>query len=108
VEIVVPSNGATISDAGGTGFRAIAYDPDVGTSDGQGINSVKFDLTKNGGGYSKSATESQSAYCFYGGDGPCNTSPDWASLPSGTYTLTATASGPGKPSESVSVTFTKP
>jgi len=104
----MPSDGATINDAGGTGFQAIAYDPDINTSDGAGITNVQFEITRNGGGYSTSATESQPAYCFYGGDGPCDTSPDWASLPSGTYTLTATANAPGKPSESVSVTFTKP
>jgi hypothetical protein len=108
VEITVPSDGATLNGVGQTRFQAIAYDPAVGTSDGAGITSIVFSLVQlSGGSYSFGVTESQGAYCVFGGNGPCNTAPAWGSMTPGTYRLTATANAPGKPSVTVSVTFTK-
>jgi hypothetical protein len=109
IQITVPSNGASISGVGQTRFQAIAYDPAVGTTDGMGISSVDFSLVQlSGGSYSFSVNEGQAAYCVFGGNGPCSTAPAWASMTPGTYRLTATANAPGKPSVTVSVTFTKP
>ena len=108
VEITVPSDGATLNGVGQTRFQAIAYDPAVGTSDGAGISSIVFSLVQlSGGSYSFGVTEGQAAYCVFGGNGPCNTAPAWSSMTPGTYQLTATANAPGKPSVTVSVTFTK-
>ncbi len=109
IQIVAPSNGATISGVGQTGFEAIAYDPDVATTNGAGITSVNFSVVQlSGGTYSYNRTEAIAAYCVYGGDSPCSTSPNWATMAPGTYSVTATANAPGKPSVTVSVVFTKP
>ncbi len=110
IQITVPGDGAVIESAAGTAFQAIAYDPDVGTSDGAGIASVQFSIQQiaGNGSYSHSRVERQAAYCAYGGDGPCATIPDWDTLGSGTYQLTATANAAGKPSVSRSITFSKP
>jgi hypothetical protein len=62
----------------------------------------------SGGSYSHSRVEAQEAYCIFSGNGPCSTSPDWATMTPGTYRFTATANAPGKPSVTVSITFTKP
>jgi hypothetical protein len=109
VQIVAPSNGATISGVGQTRFQAIAYDPSVSTTDGAGITNVSFSIVQlTGGTYSFSAVEAQAAYCVFSGNGPCSTNPAFATMTPGTYQLTATASAPSKPSVSVSVTFTIP
>jgi hypothetical protein len=108
VEITVPSDGASLNGVGQTRFQAIAYDPAVGTSDGAGITSIDFSLVQlSGGAYSFGSTDNSAQYCVFGGDGPCSTAPAWGSMTSGTYQLTATANAPGKPSVTVSVTFTK-
>jgi hypothetical protein len=109
VQIVNPSDGAVISSVGQTGFEAIAYDPDVGTGNGNGITSVSFSLVQlTGGTFTYSRTEATPAYCTFSGDAPCSTAPAFGSMTPGTYRLTATANAPGKPSESVSVVFTIP
>jgi hypothetical protein len=106
----VPSDGAIVSSAGQTNFQALAYDAAIGTSDGDGITSVDFsiDLISGSGSYSHTRTDTTASYCAYGGSGACPTIPNWNSMGSGMYRLTATANAPGKPSVSVSVTFTKP
>jgi hypothetical protein len=109
VQVVNPSNGATISSVGQTGFEAIAYDPSVGMTNGNGITSVDFSIVQlSGGTYTYSHTENTPAYCAFGGDSPCTTSPAFGSMTPGTYRLTATAHAPGKPNASDSVTFTIP
>ena len=110
VQIVVPSDGATVSSPAETNFRAIAYDPAVGTSDGDGITSVDFSITpmSGSGNYGHNRSDTAAPYCAYGGSGACPTIPNWASMDPGTYRLTATAHASGKPSVTVSVSFTKP
>jgi len=108
VQIVDPADGASINGVGQTKFQAIAYDPAVGTTDGDGITSVDFSVVQIGGGYSYSSTGSAPAYCAFGGNGPCNVSPDWSSMAPGNYRVTATAHAPGKPDATVNVTFTRP
>jgi hypothetical protein len=109
VQIVAPSDGASINGLGQTRFQAIAYDPAIGTTDGAGITSVDFSLVQlSGGAYSFSSSDNGAQYCAFGGNGPCGTAPAWGSMASGTYRLTATANASGKPSVTASVTFTKP
>jgi len=62
----------------------------------------------SGGSYNYSKVDSQAAYCVFGGNGPCSTSPAFSSMTPGTYQLTATVSAPSQPSVSVSATFTIP
>lgn len=107
VQIVVPSNGATITNVGQTRFEAIAYDPAVGTNNGNGITNVSFSIVQlTGGTFTHSRTEGAPAYCAFSGDGPCNTAPNWAAMTPGTYRMTVTATAPGKPSVTVTVEFT--
>jgi hypothetical protein len=110
VQITVPTDGATISSRSETAFQAIAYDPAVGTTDGQGISRVEFTITQlSGGGFSYTSNEYQAEYCVFGGNGPCNTANTsiWSNMGPGSYELTATAFATGKPSVTVQVTFTK-
>jgi hypothetical protein len=110
VQIVVPSDGAIVSSPADTNFRAIAYDPAVGTNDGDGITSVDFaiDLISGNGNYQHNRSDIDAPYCGYGGSDGCSTTPNWDSMDPGTYRLTATANASGKPSVTISVTFTKP
>jgi len=110
VQIVVPSDGAVVSSPADTNFHAIAYDPSVGTTDGDGIMSVDFAivLISGSGNYQHNRSDTAAPYCAYGGSGGCSTIPYWISMDPGTYRLTATANASGKPSVTVSVTFTKP
>src|SRR5262249_3502198 len=109
VQIIDPPAGASINGVGQTRFEALAYDPSVGTTNGDGITSVDFSIVQlSGGGYSYSSTDNTVAYCAFGGGSPCNTWPAFGSMTPGTYRLTATANASGKPSVSDSVTFTIP
>jgi hypothetical protein len=110
VQIVVPSDGAIVSSPAETNFGAIAYDPAVGTNDGDGITSVDFTiiLISGSGNYGHNRSDTAAPYCAYGGSEACPTIPNWASMDPGTYRLTVTANASGKPSVTVSVTFTKP
>ena len=110
IQIVVPSDGATVPSPAETNFRAIAYDPEVGTNDGDGITSLDFNiiLISGSGNYSHNRSDTDAPYCAYGANSVCPTIPNWDSMAPGTYQLTATAHAAGKPSVMVSVTFTKP
>ncbi|MFL5801694.1 MAG: hypothetical protein ACJ8CR_08115, partial [Roseiflexaceae bacterium] len=109
VQIITPPNGASINGIGQTRFEATAYDPAVGMNNGDGITSVDFSLVQlSGGVYSYSYTDNTLAYCAFSGNGPCAPAPAFGSMTPGTYSLTATANAPGKPSVSDSVTFTIP
>jgi hypothetical protein len=110
VQIIVPSDGASVSSLAETNFRAIAYDPEVGTNDGDGITSLDFNIVLiNGSGtYGHNRNDTEAPYCAYGGTEVCPTIPNWDSMEPGTYRLTATAHAAAKPSVTVNVTFTKP
>ena len=110
VQIVVPSDGAIVSSPAETNFRAIAYYSAVGTNDGDGITSVDFSITliSGSGNYKHNRSDTAAPYCAYGGSEACPTIPNWDNMEPGSYRLTATANAPGKPSVTVSVTFTKP
>ncbi len=111
VEIINPADGATIVDRTQTAFQAMAYDPDVGKTDGQGILRVEFKLMQvSGGSYVTTRTDNTAGYCLFGGNGPCNdaNTADWNAMGPGTYEFSATAFSATKPSVTVTVTFTKP
>jgi len=110
IQIVVPSDGAVVFSSAETNFGAVAYDPSVGTNDGDGITSVDFAivLISGSGNYQHNRSDTDAPYCAYGGSSGCPTIPYWASMDPGTYRLTATANAAGKPSVTASVTFTKP
>jgi hypothetical protein len=110
LQIVVPSDGAMVSNPAETNFQVIAYDPAVGTNDGDGITSVDFTivLLSGSGNYGHNRSDTAAPYCAYGSSGVCPTIPNWASMDPGTYQLTATGNASGKPSVTISVTFTKP
>jgi hypothetical protein len=102
VEIVIPVEGATITGISSTEFFAVAWDPLVGTTNGDGIISVHFELIYEATG-TLIMTNSVFApqYCAFGGNGPCNRwqSPpvnppwNWSTAPNGSYRLRARAVG---------------
>lgn len=81
-----------ISSPSQTAFQVIAYNPALGTNNGQGITRVLFHIQQlTGGSYVYNSTESIPAYCAFGGDGPCSTT----NLTAGTYRMTVTVQAPG-------------
>ncbi len=82
LEINWPSmDGQQIVTLDDTPFEAIAYDPDVGTTNGDGILNVTFSFS--GPATIPGATEGIAAFCAFGGNGPCATMDPalFASLP---------------------------
>lgn len=72
VEIVWPSmDGQMIVNLEDTNFEAIAYDPEIGTNNGDGIDHL--DISFSGPGTIFGASEYTAAYCAFGGNGPCDT-----------------------------------
>jgi hypothetical protein len=84
-----------ISDRSDTQFQALAWDPEVGTSDGDGINRVRFEIIGPSPSTNTRHTQSEysAGYCTFGGNNPCNQMSQslWDSLPNGTYTIRAQA-----------------
>jgi hypothetical protein len=108
IEIVSPDpSGVVITSVEQTRFEAIAWDPNVGTSNGDGIRNIKFWF--DGPGDIPGRTESQVAYCANGGNTPCTRLSDimdYTTLPNGTYTLWARAQGDdNRYSETIFKTF---
>lgn len=72
--------------------RAIAYMPQAGYDDGDGIQRVTFRIYDPDGDMVYEHAETQSWFCLNSGNGPCNpldiSAPSWIS---GTYTLEVTA-----------------
>jgi hypothetical protein len=95
IEIVSPNpSGVTITNVSQTRFEAIAWNPPYGSTNGDGIKNITFWFA--GPGTIPGRTESGKAYCAFSGNGPCNTMDsvvDWRSLPNGTYTIYARATG---------------
>jgi eukaryotic-like serine/threonine-protein kinase len=96
-------------------FQVIAYDPQVGTVDGDGIQSVKFEFFDAGGNLVFQSSESNPGYCaFQGGEPDCNVLnflsqykrwPNGASITNGGYTMTATAYAPDQRSQRIEYSF---
>jgi hypothetical protein len=71
VSIIVPSvDGTLITNLSGTNFEATAYDPNVGLTDGAGIQSVT--ITFSGPGLIPGTIVTTASFCAFGGTGPCN------------------------------------
>ncbi|MBN1451032.1 MAG: Ig-like domain repeat protein [Anaerolineales bacterium] len=92
LEIINPSSdGATLTANDDTTFEAKAWDPAVGTNNGDGITSVTFRLYDSIGNTIHTYIDTASSYCAFGGNNNCS---DAASagilLSSDTYTLEAT------------------
>ncbi|MCE9647696.1 MAG: pilus assembly protein [Chloroflexi bacterium] len=106
---VPSSDGQTLTDPLQTGFRAIAYDPNIGTIDGNGISKVVFSFS--GPSPIAGATEFAAAYCALTGNLPCTTMTTSAfyALTPGTYTIYAQATAnSGAVSALISRTFIIP
>ena len=108
IEIVNPDpSGMVVTNVDQTRFEAIAWDPTIGTSNGNGINNVRFWF--EGPGIIPDRTESQAGYCAFSGNSPCNRIDaivDFTTLPNGTYRIYARAqSNDGRFSETISKTF---
>lgn len=93
VEIITPAEGTTITDISETSFEAIAYNPNVGNNNGDGIENVQFQIYSPDGSLISSRTESVAAYCAFGGDSPCSIMPTslWDTLNNGEYEILARA-----------------
>jgi hypothetical protein len=51
-------------------FQLLVYDPDFGTQDGAGINSVEMTVFDPNGGVVQTRTEQNAPYCSFGNDQP--------------------------------------
>ncbi len=98
IEIVNPLPGLVITALTDeqrelTRFEAVAWDPNVGTNNGDGIYKVRFQLVFPDGGVPKKRTEYSARYCEFGGDTTCKKmyKSTWNSLENGTYTVMAMA-----------------
>ena len=72
-------------------IEAQAYDPNVGSGNGDGIDYVYFTISDSSGDVVFDNDEEDPAYCAYGGDSPCEESISSDSIASGDYEVTATA-----------------
>ncbi|HEX2909065.1 MAG TPA: cohesin domain-containing protein, partial [Phototrophicaceae bacterium] len=92
VTIIAPqADGTVITNVEQTRFQATAYNPGIGTNNGAGIKAVAFEIYSPTNGLLQSASDTTAAYCFFGGNGPCNAGGNTAQAPAGTYTLRARA-----------------
>jgi hypothetical protein len=102
VEIILPAaDGDLIVTIDETPFEAIAWDPEVGTNNGDGIDHLTFSFS--GPGIIPGSIEGFPAYCAFSGNGPCELMDPvlFASLPNSNlfnttndYYMTVTATSP--------------
>jgi hypothetical protein len=108
IEIINPDpSGMIVTSVDQTRFEAIAWDPNVGTTNGNGIRNIKFWF--DGPGSIPGRTESQAGYCAFSGNSPCSRIDavmDYTTLPNGTYTMYARAqASDGRYSATISKEF---
>jgi len=109
IEIINPNpSGIIITSVEQTRFEAIAWDPNIGKSNGNGIADIRFWF--DGPGSIPGRTDDQADYCaFPGSNSTCrtiDTRMDFTTLPNGVYTIFARARGlDGRFSETVSKDF---
>ncbi len=92
VEIVNPAvSGQQVGTQEETRFEAEGWDTGVGTSNGDGVDRILFEIYDPFGNLIHSQSESALAYCAFGGNGPCATMPDsmWNNLSGGPHTIRA-------------------
>jgi TadE-like protein len=90
-------------------FQAEAWDPNIGTTNGNGISNIVF--TFSGPSSIGAHTENSALYCAFGGVNPvCDpiTLAVFATLTPGTYTMTATATATSGATAIDTVTFIIP
>ena len=92
LKIVNPSSdGATITSNAETMFEVEAWDPAIGTNNGDGITSVAFILYDSIGNTVHTYTDTVASYCAFGGDSSCNDAASASlTLSSDTYILEVT------------------
>ena len=108
IEIINPEvSGVIITSVDQTRFEAVAWDPNIGTTNGTGIDRIDFWFT--GPSHIPGRTERQIGYCAFSGNAPCqriDAVVDYTTLANGTYTMYARARGSdGRYSEIVSKEF---
>lgn len=92
VNIIVPANnGSSVTGVQDTRFQAVAYDLNVGSADGSGIQQVAFEIYSPGNVRVYTSSDTAAAYCAFGGNGPCNMTNLQSGAQSGTYILRARA-----------------
>ena len=110
LEIIIPaSDGTEILNLSNTAFEAEAWDPAVGTSNGDGITSISFMISNSLGPIIYTYADSASDYCVFKGDGPCKDAEKASiSLKAGNYTLEATVLTATGETKTVTRTFIVP
>lgn len=99
----VTNNGSYSRSGSAPTISATAYDPNISTTNGSGIQKVVFTIT-GPGGFNYSNTDTSKPYCAYGTGSTCSSWSGWSSRTKGEYTITATAySSNGLPSVSTTV-----
>ena len=72
-------------------IEAQGYDPEVGDSNGDGIERIAFVIRDGSGRVVYTHEELNRAYCAFGGDSPCEEAISSDGVPSGEYQVEATA-----------------
>ena len=106
--IVPPVSGTYLVDIDETQFEAEAWDPLIGTSNGDGIDYVRMWLYSPSFALMTVNDQFSVRFCLYNGTVTCNRMPggQWNALANGTYTLYAMAwATDGRSSALVSKTF---
>lgn len=96
VAIIDPTSGETITQHSDTAFEVEAWDPAVGTNNGDGIDWVQIQVIAPGGTLYSDVIEFIVGYCAFQGDSPCGfwdniVVPNFNSAPEGVYTIRARA-----------------
>jgi hypothetical protein len=82
------SDGTSITGNDSTTFEAEAWDPAVGTTNGDGITSITFTIYDSIGNTLHTYVDVTPSYCAFGGDSSCSDSTSAGiALPNDTYTL---------------------
>jgi hypothetical protein len=90
-------------------FEAEAWDPAIGTNNGDGITSVSFTISNSLGAIIYSYADSTSNYCVFKGDGPCkDAEKEGMPLKADTYTIEATVLTIAGETKTVTRTFVVP
>jgi hypothetical protein len=109
IDIVVPPvSGATLTDVDETRFESRAWDPLIGTSNGDGIEHVRMWLYSPSMALLNVNDQFFVRYCLYNGTVTCNRMPggQFSALTNGTYTIYAMAwADDGRTSALASKTF---
>jgi hypothetical protein len=108
-EPVITLDAAVLYDDGAPSslrIEAQAYDPNVGSSNGDGIDHVYFTIRNSDGDSVYENDEGSTAYCAFGGDSPCEQSIGPSDFSAGDYEVTATAYTDSGAEASTTTSFT--